>query len=309
MKLRLSGSLLVLCLWTHIAPALQAPDPEALLSFAAYLGQKEQFDKALVEYERFLFFHPQRTEAPIARIQIGACQARLSQWDEAERTWEKVKQDYPDSTWSDLATLLQAEADYRHHRYPRSTARIARFRTEHPDSPLIDLATILLARNEMPFDNTRYADDILRTVNTNSPLNPVATGFRESLEAFPGRPTKSPLLAGSLSALLPGAGQLYTGHRSDAATAFILNGLFIGGAVWAYHEDEPVTGALLIGFDAIWYFGNIYNAVNHAHQFNQQGRDDFANRLQLRFGATLDGSVRDRGGRDLVPALLMRFEF
>jgi hypothetical protein len=31
--------------------------------------------------------------------------------------------------------------------------------------------------------------------------------------------------------------------------------------------------------------------------------------LQLRFGATLDGSLRDRGGRDLIPALLMRFEF
>jgi len=309
MNLRLCGSVLVLTLWASLAPALQAPDPEALLVFAAHLGQQEQFDKALVEYDRFLFFHPQRPEAPLAQIQIGACHARLNQWDEAERAWEKVKQDYPNTAWSDLATLLQAEADYRHHLYPRSTARIARFRSEHPDSPFFDLSAILLARNELPFDNTPFAKDILRTVSTNSVLAPVATGFRESLDDFSGRPIKSPLLAGSLSAVLPGAGQLYTGHPDDAAAAFLLNGVFIGATVWAYHEDEPVAGTLLIGFDAIWYFGNIYNAANHAHQFNQQGRDDFSNRMQLRFGATVDGSIRDRGGRELIPALLMRFEF
>ncbi len=309
MKRCLCGAALVLVFWTRLAGALQAPDPDALLAFAAHLGQQDQFDKALVEYDRFIFFHPQRPEVPLAQIQIGACHARLNQWDDAEHAWEKVKQAYPNTAWSDLATLLQAEADYRHQLYPRSTARIARFRAEHPDSPFFDLSAILLARNELPFDNTPFANDILRTVSTNSVLAPVATGFRESLDDFSGRPVKSPLLAGSLSALLPGAGQLYTGHPGDAATAFLLNGLFIGAAVWAYQEDEPVTGSLLIGFDAIWYFGNIYNAANHAHQFNQQGRDDFANRLQLRFGATLDGSIHDRGGRDLVPALLMRFEF
>jgi len=86
---------------------------------------------------------------------------------------------------------------------------------------------------------------------------------------------KSPLLAGTLSALIPGAGQYYTGNNSAALGAFFVNALLIASTIEAFDEDQEILGTglglLALGF----YSGNIYGAINFAHKHNQVSREDW----------------------------------
>lgn len=83
---------------------------------------------------------------------------------------------------------------------------------------------------------------------------------------------KSPRLAGTLSALVPGAGQVYVGRRSDGVVAFLINGLLIGTAVEAFGNDRHWMGAATTVVASTWYLGNIHSAVNSAHKHNETRR-------------------------------------
>ena len=81
---------------------------------------------------------------------------------------------------------------------------------------------------------------------------------------------KNPWIAGSLSAIIPGLGKVYTGNYIDAITAFI----FVGGnAFQAYRGFKKngnksafgwIFGSVAVGF----YVGNIFGSAKAAIRFN-----------------------------------------
>ncbi|RAL24744.1 hypothetical protein DL240_00605 [Lujinxingia litoralis] len=92
---------------------------------------------------------------------------------------------------------------------------------------------------------------------------------------------KQPWLAGTLSALVPGAGQLYNGRPVDALLALGFTGLFGGATLYAYRglESIPLTavaGLLTLGF----YSGNIANAIVDARRINAGRYQRYYDELQ-----------------------------
>lgn len=80
---------------------------------------------------------------------------------------------------------------------------------------------------------------------------------------------KSPVLAGTLSAVLPGAGQAYTGSWQSGAMAFVLNALFLSATLeLADHDLHAASLASGVVF-SITYLGNILNAAESAKIYNQ----------------------------------------
>lgn len=102
------------------------------------------------------------------------------------------------------------------------------------------------------------------------PLGDPAEGLAEELRGWEPLSLRSPRGAGILSALMPGAGQLYVGERRDALTAFLVNGLLIGSTVALVHRrawyPAAATGLATAGF----YAGNIFSAVNAAQRRNRR---------------------------------------
>ncbi|MDD4737560.1 MAG: tetratricopeptide repeat protein [Kiritimatiellae bacterium] len=115
-----------------------------------------------------------------------------------------------------------------------------------------------------------------------SPGAPDAHWLLEEVSRFDELPFKKPWIAGTLSGLLPGAGQVYAGRPRDGAVAFTLNALLIWGAWESFDNNQNVTGALLCFLETGWYVGNIYNAVNSTHQYNRRLESAFFDRIQLR---------------------------
>ncbi len=112
-------------------------------------------------------------------------------------------------------------------------------------------------------------------------------------------PKKSPAVAGSLAAILPGAGHLYTERPRDALVAFLLNGAFIVAAVELFRHDNYWAGGIVTFFEVGWYAGNIYSAVSSAHKYNKKVQDDYLEQLRNQEG------VSGQGGRHAQPRYVM----
>jgi TM2 domain-containing membrane protein YozV len=79
---------------------------------------------------------------------------------------------------------------------------------------------------------------------------------------------KSPTFAAILSALIPGAGKIYSGETGDGITALILTGLF-GYLAYDNFEAKHKTRAWIFsGLTAFFYAGNIYGSAAAAQIYN-----------------------------------------
>lgn len=102
----------------------------------------------------------------------------------------------------------------------------------------------------------------------------VPPGPRDHARAIYGRweharHTKRPAVAGVLSALLPGAGQIYDGSIQAAAVTFALNALFIGATVELARDHEYWTATAAGTVGSFFYIGGVINAVDLARRRNQ----------------------------------------
>lgn len=91
--------------------------------------------------------------------------------------------------------------------------------------------------------------------------------FQQWKETLPNQ--KSPALAGTLSAILPGAGQAYTGSWQSGAMAFVLNALFLSATLELQDKDLHATALASGVVFSITYLGNILNAAESARIYNQ----------------------------------------
>jgi len=255
---------------------------EDILSFADALFAEGDHYRAITEYKRFLHLFPGDTAA--ARAALGIAESYLAgeRWQEAEQALEKVEREFPGSPEALRGRLLLAECANRRGDFSTARQRLRRLAEEAADPRLRNEA--LYRSGWTLIEEDRYAD-------ADRELEPLPDARAEALAAEMPRmeqlPRKSPRLAGGLSALLPGAGQLYAERPRDAALAFLLNAAFIAGAWEAFDSGNEAVGALLLFFEAGWYTGNIYNAANNAHKYNRDIRTTEKEKLRERFGLTL----------------------
>jgi hypothetical protein len=80
---------------------------------------------------------------------------------------------------------------------------------------------------------------------------------------------RRPWLAGTLSAVLPGAGQIYAGSWQSAAVAFALNAVWLTATVELMRHRLYFTGSAAALVTSVFYVGSIANAADLARRHNQ----------------------------------------
>ncbi len=94
---------------------------------------------------------------------------------------------------------------------------------------------------------------------------------------------KNPLKAAILSAVIPGAGKIYTGEIGDGITAFAATGLLAFLAVDNFKAGHNFRGWLFGGLAAFFYAGNIYGSAASAQIYNAGIKFDFNREVKLYF--------------------------
>ena len=265
-------TLLLLLLLVVAPPVYAERNP---LSFADSLTEEADYYRAITEYKRFLHDSPTNTLAPYAQLAIAQNLISGQRWQQADMALEKVWKLYPDSTEATTAKQLYADVAYDRGDYEAAQLRYQELKDNETNGYKIGLAQLQQAKLEEA--RTSFA-------KLPAPLN---QQLSLSLDEYQQLPRKSPQLAGTLSAILPGAGQLYTERPRQAGIAFALNAAFIYGAVEAWNNEDYAVAGILSLFEIGWYGGNIYNAMNNAHKFNRRQEQVFLENLQQRFGLSL----------------------
>lgn len=281
--MRTPARLLPALLLVFLALAARTENASNLLTFANALAAEEDHYRAITEYKRFLHLFPDDPAAPHVRLAIGMAYFRGGKWEAAGHAFRQAAENHPESPSAARAGLMTGEAAYRSGDWAAALDAFDAFLQKHPADPLAPDARLrknqcllLLGRPPLPAEKGT------------APADPRTTELDRQVTEAAAIPAKSPALAGSLSALVPGSGQLYVGRKRDAAISFILNGALIGLTALAFEKDEPVAGGVLAAVELSWYSGNIYGAVNGAHKYNRDRRRNFAERLDFHYGIMRD---------------------
>ncbi|MEW6489037.1 MAG: tetratricopeptide repeat protein [Thermodesulfobacteriota bacterium] len=261
----LPGAALALLLALAAAPAASqepgsppAPPPasaEGLLSFAdALLAAGESF-RAATEYLRFLHHFPDGPEAGRALEGLGRAYAQAGRWDEAAGAfWRLAAAGGQGAEGVEVAEArwLLGSALYRGERYEEA-ARVLLVPGAEPAA--VALGTLALLRAGKSTEAQAARPDL-------------AT-------AYAALPRKHPATAGTLAAVLPGAGHLYADRPRDATVSFLLNAAFLWGTYEAVRREQWALAGVLGLFELGWYSGNVVSAVNAAHKWNRREEGQF----------------------------------
>lgn len=290
---------LVLMFCASAAP-IQAQGPDPYLDFASHLFKQGDYYRAITEAKRFLFLKPGDPRRAQAYLLIARAYMESGQFAEARAAFLPVvsQRDRPDLAAEavlDLGLCLERLGQ------PEDALSYYRGLLTEPSLPpnraadIHNVARYRLGRLLLKAGRWSEARRVLETVEEGH-------GLKESAQVLARRapegaflPHRSPATAGLLSAILPGAGQIYVNRPTDAGLAFTLNTAFLWGTVEAYNDENWAVFALLGLMEIGWYGGNIYNAVNGAHIYNREAKTNFLKRLEREHGWRLGYAPRSPG--------------
>ncbi len=274
---------LILSLFLGLSAPADRPDAPRVLAFADHLFEAGDYYRSITEYERFIFFYPRDPEVPRARLRIGMAYERGERWRKAEEELRGVIEDYRGRDEGASASWELGETYYKSGQFLRASSQYKKFREDYPRTDLAARAQMRIVWCSLRSGDDAGARRGLEEAGAGISPPAVSRAFLADLDALDGLPTRSPALAGVLSAVVPGTGQFYTGHFIDGTAALLLNAAFIIGAIEAFDHRLYGTFGILVFFETGWYGGNIYSAVSSAYKFNKTRREEVLRDLERKY--------------------------
>ncbi len=263
---------LIIVFTVNIA-AKSEPNSNQTLSFANHLFDTGDYYRAITEYQRYLFITPKSAKTDFVNLKIALAYLEGKELDIAFESLDQITHQ-PNNSYAETARLRLAGGLYADKQYNNAITTISAAPHLPGNRHEID---IFLGLCQLHNGNLQQAETYFLPLQNNKLLT------KELLNAcnqYRNIPQKKKWLAGTLSALLPGSGQLYVKRPHDAAWAFLLNSIFLSATYYAFENDETVAGIFAASLEVVWYTGNIYNAANGAHKYNQHQENIFFHDLE-----------------------------
>jgi outer membrane protein assembly factor BamD (BamD/ComL family) len=283
--------LFVAPLWSQPTPPTAPGDPltdaDQILGFANALFNDGDYFRAITEYKRFLFLHPTDPRAGRVRLQVGLSYQRGQQWDDARQTFESIARQHPDAEIRAEAAYLVGETSFQQGRYAQAIADLRPVAERYGQTPVGERARYLLGWSYLRARQWPEASQTFESIGTTSPLFPSSRVLADAAREGEHLPRKSPALAGLMSAVIPGTGHFYTGRFRDGTIALLLNGAFLAAGIEAVSAGNEAAAGLLFFFEAAWYSGALYGAVNAAQKYNRDLEERWLQGLERQHSPSL----------------------
>jgi tetratricopeptide (TPR) repeat protein len=262
---------------------------QSLLGFADHLFEQGHYYQAVTEYERFIYFNPDHPSVPRARLQIARCHKMGARYHEAIELYRRLAELYTGRE-EGIEAAYQVSDCYRlGEDFDQALSGYSRFIREHPAHPLADRARWNTAWTYIRLEDYAHARTELLSLVESDRYRTPAHELIAALDDLPHARHKSPVIAGVLAALMPGAGHLYTGQKKQALFSFVTNALLIFGSYEAFDKEVYTAGGFLSLFSLNYYSGNIFGAITSAHKFNRQHRDERLGQAMQRYADQEEG--------------------
>ena len=270
------------------APASRSAERELTLSDevlfrtgAAFQNEREYY-RAITEYKRLLILFPGSDRAEDAHFNIGMSYLKGEEYESAASAFGLLRQKFPEGKHVAQSHLYEGLSYRKLKRYQEAAAqfdRITETSGNEGEAPKALVAKSLIALEANDLDRMkRELERIIREYPGHDESHN-ATRSLALAQSLDQQPKKSTVLAGSMSAILPGSGYLYAGSYGDGLMAFFVNTLFIAGTVTAVNQHNYPTAYIVGGFGLPFYIGNIYGSANAARKWNLAARRDVEGRI------------------------------
>lgn len=257
------------------------PSGGSLYAFGLHLFELGEYYRAVTELKRFALLFPHHPSYPAAQVLIGLALQEDGEYEAAWLHFHQVSDTVPDA--ERIAVFKLGEIRVTQRQYGQAIRHFQHFLRVFPDDPLADRTAYLLGLSWALDGRFELAQQALQMVPPDHPLSEQALDLQRELQTPRPPPPKSPALAGALAGILPGAGHVYIGKPGHGVAAFLLNGLFISGAVFSFLERLEATAVILLYFETGWYLGNIKSAVEGAREINRQYQQGFVDYLHTTY--------------------------
>jgi tetratricopeptide (TPR) repeat protein len=247
--------------------------------FANYLFKEGEYYRAITEFHRLSYSCTDSTKKVELYRNIGLCYFHGADY-RGYISFIKENRLYFESNPDVLAEMdLHLGKSYYHlNNYPKAINSLE-WLDIGTNNPFFDETQLFLGIVYSRTFNFQGAIKKLQMIEPDSPYRTTAENLSRSLKNSSPLPNKSPVLAGFLSAIIPGAGYMYSDRLGTGITASIVIGLLI----WTISDAmkrEQYGLATTAGFFGIgWYIGNIKGSVEAAKMYNTRTRHEFINKL------------------------------
>ncbi|MBF0274854.1 MAG: hypothetical protein HQK84_06455 [Nitrospinae bacterium] len=238
---------------------------EYFFKFAQSLYKVKNYQEAIIEFKRFVYFFPNSNNIDKAVFFLGTSNYFLHRYDQAISLFRYHMNKYPESNYD--PSIFLSLAYYEKGSFLNAALFIEKSKKNN------FFLNYVQGWAYMQLNNYQKAQEVFIALQTKGYEVENIKNIIHSLNKLtvPDK-IKSPQLAGVLS-LLPGAGQTYVERYKDATVAFFLNGTFIY-LVWkAFKKRNFILGAIASFIEAGWYFGGIYGSVRGAEVYNHTVED------------------------------------
>lgn len=280
--------LMILCVLCGDMAFSQEIEEKSLIGFANYLFEKGHYYQAVTEYERFIYFNPHHPSTPAARLKIAYCYKLGEQYDRALDLFRNLLDEYRDQEVGKEAAYQVGECYSLSEDYELALIEFKNFVEDNPHHPLAEKAKWEMAWAYIYLENYSSASTQLLLIKEGSLYQEPSQELSHALNKLPHLPHKSPLIAGLLAAVIPGAGHFYMGKKKQAISSFITNALLFFGSYEAFSKQLYTAGGFLSFFSLNYYSGNIFGALDNAHKYNRKVRKEHLKRFRKKYNLSIN---------------------
>jgi tetratricopeptide (TPR) repeat protein len=246
--------------------------PENILRFAESLYQEGDYLRAAGEFQRYLYSFdalPDKADAIIYKI--GLCYKKGNDFEKSAATFRKLLDLYPQSP---LAPDSYCEIGYSYFlmkSYDRSMAFLSTPMSFNPNQDLSLKVLQLRGLNYLYKKQWNAAAAYFHSLEPPAKKNSLTQTLLNFSEEGWRLPRKSQFLAGFLSAIIPGAGKIYSRRTADGLASLVTVGLTAWQAYEGFHKDgvHSTKGWIYGTLSAFFYVGNIYGSVVSVNIYNE----------------------------------------
>ncbi len=258
--------------------------PENIFRFAEYLYVNKDYLRAAGEYQRYLFTISEKglSLSDTLLFRIGLCYQFGGDTDKAIDYYERVIKDFPKSNFSARAKYQIANTYFQMGKYNESTQYIkdnieslTSVESQIKMNQLLGVSYLYQRKWKIAH---HHFEKLLST--SDDSLTAKLNRFAIKGERLP---YKSGILAGVMSAVIPGTGKIYANRLTDGLYSLIVIGLTGWQTYNGFHKDgiHSTKGWIYGTLSSIFYLGNIYGSAVAVKIYNKKIEDDLLQQINI----------------------------
>lgn len=256
--------------------------PENILRFAEHLYKEGDYLRAAGEFQRYIFsFDLNPPDADKILYKIAVCYRLSGDFQISMDYFQKLITNYSHSKYIDASSSQISYAYFLMGKYKKSISfindnlyMINSYTEKLRMQQLIGLNYIYQRNWDKAFTHLSK----LKNKNINDSMSGTLVNYAKQGQRLP---KKSKLVAGLMSAIIPGSGKIYCRRKSDGIISFLVISLTGWQAYQGFQENgtKSVKGWIYGTLCGFFYFGNIYGSVVAVNIYNNELENKLLNKV------------------------------